>query len=230
MIQFNLLPDVKLNYIRARRLKRTVVVASIAVGSASLTVLTILVLLVNFWQVARIDGLKRSIDGNVKKLQSIQDLDKILTVQNQLNSLPGLHDQKPVTTRLFGYISQLTPSSAAISETKLDFDTNTITISGSADSLATVNRYVDTLKFTTYKVKDAKDSPKAFDSVVLSNFGKDDKGATYEITAQFDKAIFDSVNPVVLKVPDIISTRSETEKPTDLFQKSSTNPLTGATN
>ena len=102
-------------------------------------------------------------------------------------------------------------------------------IKGNADSLSTINKFVDTLKFTTFKANgDSPKEGKAFNEVVLSAFGIDE-GSTgpgnltsYEITLKFDPAIFattkgPSGSNVSLVVPQIISTRSETEKPDTLF-------------
>jgi Tfp pilus assembly protein PilN len=219
MIQLNLLPNVKLEYIKARRLKRTVITTSVLIASAALTVLVLLFFGVAIIQKKHMDDLSKDIKTDTAKLKAVQDLDKILTVQNQLNSLPGLHDQKPVTSRLFGYIQQVTPQKASISSLQLDFDTQTLTIKGAADSISTVNKYVDTIKFTDFK--NGSEQKRAFSGVVLTTFGRDDKGASYEVSLKFEPAIFDSKNDISLIVPSIITTRSETEKPEALFQPGS---------
>lgn len=218
MIQFNLLPDVKLEYLKTRRTKRlTMLVAGISAGVA-LSIFILLFVVTNVLQTKHLSDVNKDINHNITTLKEEPDLDKILTVQNQLNSLTPLHDQKPLTTRLFGYLGQLTPSQATISSVKLDFSTASLTISGSADNLTTVNKYVDTLKFTDYKVNGA-DQKKAFSEVVLTSFSTADKKVSYSITFKFDPTIFDGTKQVELVIPHIISTRSETEKPTDLFEK-----------
>lgn len=221
MIQFNLLPDVKLEYIKARRSKRMVLLTATGVAGFALFVTVSLFIVVNVLQTKHINDLNTDIKTKTATLKEVPNLDKILTVQNQLNSLTSLHSQqKPATSRMFDYLTQLTPATATISTVKLDFDTNTITIAGNADTLATVNKYVDTLKFTTYTTTDSTTPTKAFSEVVLSAFSaSSDKGATYEITAKFDPMIFDNTQQVKLTTPKITSTRSETEKPTDLFQQ-----------
>jgi Tfp pilus assembly protein PilN len=216
MIQFNLLPDVKLEYIKARRLKRSVVLISGLVVAASLTLLIIMFVGVVVFQKKHMNDLSADIKTDKSKLESVQDLDKILTVQNQLGSLPALHDQKPVTSRLFTYLPQLTPQQASISDLTLDFDAQTLSVKGTADTISTINKFVDTLKFTDMKIGD--EQKRAFSAVVLSTFDRTDK-ASYEITFKFEPAIFDSKNDVSLVVPNIISTRSETEKPEPLFQQ-----------
>jgi len=157
-------------------------------------------------------------------------------VQNQLQALTSLHDQKPAASRLFSYLRQLTPSDASIAQLSIAFASsatatsaggsagapNSVSITGAAKSLDVVNAFTDTLKFTTYKQSSGA-SANAFSDVVLANFSRTDSGATYTITANFDPAIFDGTNNTSLTVPNIISTRSVIEQPTDLFQSGSTN-------
>lgn len=222
-VQFNLLPDVKIQYLKARRQKHLVVLGSLVAIIASLTVLVILVSVVFFVQKKSINDLSTDIDTASAALQSTPDLTKMLTVQNQLLLLPGLHDAKPVATRLFSYMSQSTPVEANISRLNIDFPKRTLTISGSANTLETVNTFVDTLKFTTYHTaKNDKEEKPAFSEVILSSFGRDSKGATYTITLKFDQAIFSELEEITLTVPQKVTTRSEIEQPGALFQKSET--------
>jgi hypothetical protein len=217
MIQFNLLPDVKLEYIRAKRMKRTVMLLSLVVSGAAVALVVILALAVLVFQKKYMNDLSRDIDRGTAQLKSVKDLDKILTVQNQLSSLPQLHDQKPVASRMFGFVEQVTPANLSISNMSLNFEDQSMQLKGAAPNLETVNKFVDTLKFTTYQV-DGKGDSRSFSEVVLAGFSRDDKAATYEITLKFDPAIFDTKNTIKLVVPNIITTRSETEKPDALFQ------------
>jgi Tfp pilus assembly protein PilN len=218
MIQFNLLPDVKLEYIKTRRTKHLLTMICTGLVVASLVVFIGLFTIVNVLQKKHLSDLNSDISKNTATLKAIPDLNKVLTIQNQLSSLTSLHQKTPAGSRLFGYLAQVTPAQATISDVKVDFKGGTLTLSGNADALSTVNQFVDTLKFTTYKVDGSKDSPKAFSNVVLTSFSKDDKNASYQIDMKFDPVIFDNTKSVKLTVPKIISTRSETEKPSDLFQ------------
>lgn len=218
MIQFNLLPDVKLEYIKARRTQRLVMFVSVVLGGIALFVFVVLFLVVNVWQRQHLAALDSDIKKDTQTLESIPNLDRILTVQNQLNSLTGLHEQDPAAQRLFGYVGQVTPAQASVSSLSADFTENKLTLSGTANAVSTVNQFVDTLKFTTYTTDQNSTPQKAFSEVVLSNFTIGEKGVTYEIALKFDPEIFDNTVQVTLVVPKIISTRSETQKPTDLFQ------------
>ncbi|GAC1503590.1 MAG: hypothetical protein NVS1B10_08700 [Candidatus Saccharimonadales bacterium] len=224
MIQFNLLPDIKLEYIKARRIKRLVMFVSSVITAVAVAVFIVLLLDVFLLQHKHLKDLNRDVADKSAKLKAIPDLDKILTVQNQLNTLPTIQGRNPVASRLFTYITQLTPAQATIQKLAVDFSANTMTISGSTDNLVTINKFVDTLKFTTYK-KSANDSPTpVLANIVLGSFTLSDKGkANYSISTSFDPAIFNSANEVILNVPNIISTRSALDKPTDLFQQN-TNP------
>lgn len=216
MIQFNLLPDVKLQYMRAKKTKRMVVVVSSIVAAVSVGIMILLLLVVFVVQNKYMRDLSTDIVTYSKNLKTTPDLDKILTVQNQLNSLSGLHQKKVDTTKLVPYLKQLTPAAASVSSLTINFETNTITITGSADSLSTVNTYVDTLKFTEYTYGDT--TAKAFPSVVLTSFGRADKGASYTIDVTYDPLIFSTTEEVTLSVPAKVTTRSETEKPAALFE------------
>src|SRR6185436_10428236 len=98
----------------------------------------ILISIVFGLQKKNLKDLNTDIGHATHDLQSTQDLNKMLTVQNQLQSITALHDTKPVATRLFGFVAQFTPSSASISRLNVDFAKFTISVSGSADSLSTV--------------------------------------------------------------------------------------------
>ena len=222
MIQFNLLPDIKVEFIKARRSKRMVLLISAGVTVFAIAVFAGLFTVVNVLQTKHISDLDKDIKKYTGTLQAIPNIDKILTVQNQLTSLTDLHEKSPATSRIVDYLGQLTPAQATISSTKIDYLANTITLSGNADAISTVNKYVDTLKFTTYTTDVTPDSKPAFSNVVLSSFSAGTKQVTYQLSFVFDPVIFDGTKQVKLVTPKIISTRSETEKPSDLFQ--ATNP------
>ena len=218
MIQFNLLPSVKLEYVKAKRNKRLTILACLLVSGFMLTVLLILFFAVQGAQKKYSKDLSKDIKAESAKLTGVKDLNKILTIQNQLNSLPDLHQKKPAAAQVFAYVKQVTPASVSVANIQIDFDAGTMSITGSANSIGSVNTFVDTLKFTTYTA-DGGSSTNAFSEVVLTNFGRDDKGASYQINLKFDPIIFDNTKQVTLTVPKgKITTRSETEKPDALFQ------------
>ena len=221
MIQFNLLPDVKLSFLKAKYTKRLVILVSSVAAIASLVVFIFLLVYVDVLQKHHLDGLSSNIASEQSQLGDTSNLNKILTIQNQLESLPNIDSEKPAATRLFQDLVDVTPASASISQVSVDFTADTMTLEGSADSLDTVNAYVDTLKFTTYSGGTTGTNPNAFSNVVLTSFGlQTGKGASYTINCSFDPTIFniDDSN-IALIVPNKTTTRSITQQPTDLYQK-----------
>lgn len=217
MIQFNLLPDVKLQYLKARRTQHLVITASLVAIGLSLFVMIVLIGTVDVLQKKNLRDLHHDITHYSNQLKSTPNLGKILTVQNQLQALTSLHNNKPVASRLFDFLKQVTPSAASISQFSVDFTQNNISVTGNANSLDVVNTYVDTLKFTTYKNSNGANA-NAFSSVVLAEFSRTVSGASYTITANFDPNIFNNSDNVSLTVPNIITTRSAIDQPTDLFK------------
>lgn len=223
MIQVNLLPDVKIKYAKAERTKHLVLVSAVIISAVAIGVVVIMAGVVYGAQKLRLNSLQSSINKNSTRLQQTDGLSKILTIQNQLNSLTALHSQKPVTSRLFTFLPQITPNEVQISNFTIDFDVSTITVTGTANSLESVNKFADTLKFTKYTTDQNQNQTNAFSQVVLTSFSQADQNASYSITMNFDSAIFSSDNKTVtLVVPKMTTTRSETEQPPSLFKSQAT--------
>lgn len=219
MIQFNLLPDIKIQYLKAKRQKHVVILISVVASVVALGVFILLLTTVFVLQKKNISDLNKDIKASSEDLQSVEDLNKILTVQNQLGELTTLHDRKVVSSRLLDYFTQVTPAEASISKLEVDYVRNTMIITGNAPALNVVNTYTDTLKFTKFIVKgDSNQEKNAFSEVVLASFSRDPKATTYEISLKFNPDIFSNSKEVTLNVPKIITTRSETDKPSDVFQ------------
>lgn len=217
-VQFNLLPSVKLEYVKARRNKRITMLAASMLAITMIVVTVILFLVVQVFQKKYSRDLSADIATESSRLQDTADLNKILTIQNQLGKLNDLHATRPAATRLFGFVTQVTPANVKIATLGVDFEGGTMNLSGTANEISTVNQFVDTLKFTTYKVNDTE-VKNAFSEVVLSGFSRGLTGTAYQITLKFDPIIFYSTKEVTLTVPaNKITTRSETEKPENLFQ------------
>jgi hypothetical protein len=222
MIQFNLLPDIKMQYIKARRQEHLVILISTVAIIASLTVLILLIVTTDVVQKRQLSNIRKTVSRDSSELKNTPSLNQMLTVQGQLSALPSLHNAKPAVPRLFTYLTELTPSKATISTYDIDYGQNTMIISGSADSLATVNQFTDTLKFTGYTLQGQAGTRPAFSNVVLSSFSDSStSGASYTISTSFDPALFKESNDVKLTVPGIINTRSEVAQPGVLFVQSS---------
>lgn len=232
MIQFNLLPDVKKEYIKARRTKRLITSAAMVAIVVSLVVVGIMLSVVQFGQKKHINDLTVDIADKVQEINEIEDLDKILTIQNQIQSLESLHQQKPETSRLFDYFTQLTPTDATISNLQVDLVEGTLKITGAAKDIATVNKFADTLKFTKFtsqplsevkvgddgKVELVQEGSDQLQEIpmftsVLTQVSRSDTDTSYILETTFDLLVFDNTQYIVLRVPDIVTTRSVLNKP-----------------
>jgi hypothetical protein len=221
MIQFNLLPNIKMQYIKARRQEHLVILVSTVAIIASLGVLTLLIVTTDVVQKHELSNVRNKVSAESAELRSTPNLDEMLTVQSQLSALPALHNAKPVASRLFSYLTELTPTKATISTFNIDFGQHSMIITGSADSLATINQFTDTLKFTAYTIQGQSGALPAFSDVVLSGFSDSSQsGASYTITADFDPVLFKELDNVKMTVPGIINSRSEVAQPGVLFVQS----------
>ncbi len=200
MIQFNLLPDVKMAYMKAQRTKRMLSSVSIVAAAVSLGLLLFSFFIVYVVQGTAIKSQAKKIQDYTKQLSSTPNLNKQLTVQNQLGALTGLHEQKPVTSRVFSHIGNVTPDGISLNKLSVDFATNKITLGGTAPSYDAVRIYADTLKTTKYAIKGSTDAQPAFTGVVLTSFAKDDKGASFTIDTTCAPALFVYANDITLEV------------------------------
>ena len=109
MIEINLVPDVKQEFIKAQRVRSLVVSLAIITGIVALGI----VLLLGAWvfgvQAARGALSDKTIKEESAKLASVEDLESTLTIQSQLEMLPGLHESKKIDSRVFDVLATINP-------------------------------------------------------------------------------------------------------------------------
>lgn len=215
-VEFNLLPDMKMDVVKANRSRNTIVSISFLASAASLAILILLLFTVYIVQNKQLSDANKEIETANNKLKNISGLDKILTVQKQLQALPGLHEKKHISTRLFTYLPQVTPTNVSIGSLTVDMATSVMQISGTAESQHAVNTFIDTLKFTKY-VTGTGNSPKdAFPTVIETNFAISGGQVSYLLDVHFDAALFSNNQPApTLQVPTLTTTRSVIDNPSN---------------
>ncbi len=232
MVQFNLIPSIKKEFLRVLLLKKIVFTITIIVTGLSFLVFVTLFIYVMFFQNNKLAKIDQVVQSKSATLIGNSNLNKILTIQNQLQTLPSIESKPPVVSRLFNFINQLTPTTVTISSINLDFGQQTVAISGAANNLQTVNQFIDTLKFTDYidanNIKSNQKKP-AFSNIVLSSFSYNSSAtntspASYSINFSFDPTIFNSTSSIKLYVPNLVTTRSILGQPStsavnNLFKK-----------
>lgn len=219
MIEINLLPDIKRQYLKSQRVKRYFLLG--AFGTSALSIgIVVIVWLFTVSQNVHLGNLQDDIESGVDELQKVEDLNKVVTVQNQLSVIESLHDQKPEAALLFDYLSQLTPQEVDLGAVEFDFTDFSLEITGLGSSLKEINRFADVLKNAEYTTKDITEPVLAFSAVTLSSSGASDEGGrtSFKLTMFFDETIFDNnADGLALSVPAKISTQSEVERPKSLF-------------
>jgi Tfp pilus assembly protein PilN len=189
-IQFNLLPDVKLEYNRTQRIKRLAYGISTLAVVVSVGLFILMIFTVDIVQKKQMSDAGKKVDEVSKQLKDIPQIDQIVTIQNQLKTLTSLHENRHNVSRIFTYLPKITPANVSINKLEMDTVKSTMTISGTASSQKDVNTFVDTLKQTTFKI-DSTDQPSpAFSSVIESAFNINPTNVGYTISMQFDSKLF----------------------------------------
>jgi hypothetical protein len=224
MIQLNLLPDIKKEYINAQKTRALVVSTSILVTLAAIGLSVLLFVYVTFLQQLQITLATNDIKSKDQQLNGITDLSKYLTIQNQLAALPDLHAGKGIYSRLLSFLPVLNPNSPNnILLTRLQLSTSDkqIGFTGSTASFETLNVFVDTLRNAqvTYKDSSGQQQKSAMFGDVLvqnSDISKANGKTSVSFTVQgfYQDVAFDAHNTdVAASVPNIQTSQSVTGSP-----------------
>lgn len=198
MIQVNLLPDVKREYLHAQQMKHTFIIGSVLVTLAVLVALGLLFAYVSFVQPRHQANLQTDIDKGIAELKDVEDAIKIVTVQGVLEQIPGVQDKKMITSKLFDRLLAFTPRDVSYNDVQLDLTTNTLTLSGQTTTLERANALANNLKSArfSYKQGEATSEIRPFTAVVFSSLGKSEQsdsanqGVSFKIGFQIDPVLF----------------------------------------
>lgn len=224
MIQLNLLPDIKKEYINAQKTRALVMSSSILVTIVAVGLAVLMFVYVTFLQQLQITLATNDIKDKERQLNSVQDLSKYLTIQNQLAALPELHANKGIYSRMLSFLPVLNPNAPNnVTLTKLQLVSldKQVNFTGSTASFESLNVFVDTLRNAEVAYKDQSGEPqksKMFESVMVqsSNIDKLNGKSTVSFTviAQYVEPAFDARNTDVnASVPNIKTSQSVTESP-----------------
>ena len=164
-MSLNLLPDVKKDLLRVRRERNLVVSISVVVVGASIGVLLLLsgTLGVLIGAKALMENGIKNDEQTIKQAQKKKQLDKYITIQNQLKQIGKLKSDQQVYSRLMDYLTQLNPaapnnvqissakieapagSSGDTSSSSSSSDGITMTIEGKTTNFSALDVYKNTL-------------------------------------------------------------------------------------
>lgn len=227
MIELNLLPDVKKEFIKAQQTRNTVISGAILVCIIAVGVIGLLATTVYGAQKVLIDNLNKEIKSNHQKVANKQEINKYLAIQSQLANLDTAASERAVYARLFDYLPQLNPAApfnVTLYDVMLDKTTTTITMSGSATNFEAVNNFKNTLEKAqlVYTKDGASSETPLFTSVIsgaptLSN----DSGqlqALFELTITYAPEAFDpSIKETKISVPKLVTSDGDQNAPKELF-------------
>ncbi len=152
MIEINLLPNVKRELLKTRVMRNRVISISFLVGGASIAAVVVLALILGS-QIAAEAVQNGVIKDRNDKLMSVEDLNKVVTIQHQLTKINEQHSGKKLNSRIFDVVTAVNPvapNNVSFSDIKVNPGSKTITLEGSA-----VNGYsaLETLKKTILNTK-----------------------------------------------------------------------------
>jgi len=155
MIEINLVPDVKQELIKAQRVRASVISVAVLAGIVATGVVVLLAIWVFGVQTARSVILDNTITSESETLASVEDVNRTLTIQNQLSKLSEMHDNKTISSRIFDILTTINPSApnnVSITNLSLDMLTSTITIEGqAANGYPALEVFKKTISATTFR-------------------------------------------------------------------------------
>jgi Tfp pilus assembly protein PilN len=155
MLQVNLLPDVKKEFLKSQRERNFMVTICLFVSAVAVVALIVLGGVMG-GQVIQKNILKGDIEKYSKTIQDdkkTKQLDEYLTVQNQLSKITDLKAQQPVYSQLFNMLQELNPvdpngvslSQVTLSGSGVAGAANSIQLQGTTASFQSLNVYKTTL-------------------------------------------------------------------------------------
>ena len=109
MIEINLVPDVKQELLRAQTQRNFIISVSILLSIGAGIVILLVAGYVYGAQALVMKTSNDTIDKEYAKLSSVEDLDKMLTIKNQLSVVSGLNKDKRITSRLYDMLNVVVP-------------------------------------------------------------------------------------------------------------------------
>lgn len=237
MIEINLVPDVKLEMLRAQKLRNVAISVSIIAGVAAVAIVIVMGLVIGA-QMA-VEGVTSSnIKKEYEKLSNVDGISDRLTLQNQLSKISQIHGNKTLDSRLLDVlvaINPAAPNEIKFSKVTLDPDKSTLIIEGSAaGGFSASEVFRKTILNTKVEGKESGDdditSVDLTDSVTLkdTNYGVDSTGATvlrFTMIITYPKDLFSNALTevrIVTPTDKIDVTDSKTRVPDSLFSQSAT--------
>ena len=228
MIEVNLIPDVKREYLHAQRVRNTVISVSMLVAAAAAGTVIVLGLALGSLQFASGQA-DNAIKSKYKELSDKPDINDLLTIQNQLTQIDMISSNRGVNSRIFDTLSAVNPqapNNVTMSTVRYNASEKTITIEGST---AGGFNAVDALKKTT-KDSESAETPLSSSVRITNTAYAEDSGGekklTFTLTFSYpEELLSNSVKSLVIVSPtgSVDVTDSKKHVPDSLFEAKASN-------
>jgi len=211
MIEINLIPDVKQELIRARRARSAVVSGAIITSVVAVAVVAVLAIYVYAVQTVRGVVADDAIKSGSSKLAAVEDLSKMLTIQNQLTKMSALNDAKSIDSRVFDMLAAVippAPNSVKISKATVNSTDKAMILEGQTPAYPALETFKKTIDaaYVQYNDSDNKQQRVVLASNVSISeisYGEDETGAKvvrFTITFDYAKELLSPLvtNPVIV--------------------------------
>ncbi len=209
MIEINLIPDVKRELLRAQRVRSIVISGAIVTSIVAAGVVIAMLVYIYGVQSLRHYTLDQDIKSQSSELSKVEDLSKILTIQNQLATMQNLNDKKQIDSRIFNVLSAVVPpepNTVKISRVTIDNAASKITLEGQTrafDSMEVFKKTLDSAVIVYAENNEEKtiklvDSLDAGDISYGSN-ANNEKVIVFTLTFDYPTELFSpkTTNPVI---------------------------------
>ncbi len=207
MIEINLIPDVKQELLRAQRARAVVISGSIITCIVAGAIVTLLALYVFGFQTVRSVIADQSIKDGNKTLSQVEDLSKMLTIQNQLSKINTLNADKKLDSRVFDVLAAIippAPNEVKFSKVTLNTEDKTISLEGQTrayDSMEVFKKTVESsvVVYSLDGVETQVDLASEVNTTGVS-YGEDGNGQKvlrFVLSFTYPPELFSAKNPVV---------------------------------
>ncbi len=134
--EVNLVPDVKIQMIKALKMRNLVLFICILVSAISVGVVLVLFSIKSGQDIAMSNQDKR-LESMSIKMNDYEELDDLVTIQRQLDMISQLSGDKPVLSRVFGALDVVLPQGndvVQLSELRAELSEDTLRFEGQADA------------------------------------------------------------------------------------------------
>ena len=207
MIEINLIPDVKKELLKAQSARAAVISGSIITSIIAGGIVVALALYVFGVQTVRQDLTTKEINDQYKTLSEVEDLSKVLTIQNQLTKMDQLNENKKIDSRIFSVLSAVVPpapNDVQISQIDINAADSVITLDGQTrafDSMEVFKKTLDSASIV-YKEGDEEKTVKLTDELNAGevSYGENANGekvVMFSIKFKYPTELFSSSIPAV---------------------------------